>query len=74
MPQIARYPTRGDFILVKGPGFDVDSNTTKTHTVYPYRKHEGTDDAKLWYECVSDHALLLLDIEFRKGAFLNNEK
>jgi len=74
MPRTARYPTRGDYILVKGPGFDVDSNMTKTNTIYPYRKHEGNDGAKPWLECVSDHALLSLDIELRKKAFLNNEK
>jgi len=74
MPRTARYPTRGDFILVKGPGFDIDSKLTKTRTIYPFRKHEGNDGAKPRYECVSDHALLSLDIEFKKDAFLNNEK
>ena len=61
-PRTARYPTRGDFILVKGSGFDVVSNLTEANTIYPYRKHEGSNGSKPRYECVSDHALLSLDI------------
>ena len=56
-PRTARYPTRGDFILMKGSAFNVDSNRTKTSTIYTYRKHEREND-KPRYECVSDHALL----------------
>lgn len=62
-PRTARYPTRGDFILMKGSGFDIDSNKTKTSTIYTYRKHEGINGTKPIYECVSDHALLTLDVE-----------
>jgi len=42
---------------MKGSAFNVDSNRTKTSTIYTYRKHEREND-KPRYECVSDHALL----------------
>ena len=65
---------RGDWILARGPMFNVDSNSTMTDTVYPYRKMQlqETDaggavnkqgqDAEL-YECISDHAIITFDVE-----------
>jgi len=70
-PQTARYPTRGDFLLVKGPGFYPDSNLTRTDTIYPYRKHEATissDSSR--YECISDHAILSLDVLMNATTYL----
>ena len=62
-PRTKKYPTRGDFILMKGSGFNIDSNATKKNTFYTYRKHEWNNGTKPRYECVSDHALLTLDVE-----------
>jgi len=62
-PRTARYPTRGDFVLMKGSGFNIDSSDTKTSTIYTYRKHEVKNGTKPRYECVSDHALLTVDVE-----------
>eukprot|EP01083_Nonionella_stella_P278607 947506_1 len=62
-PRTARYPTRGDYILIKGSGFDVN-NMTKTSTLYTYRKHYDEGKKEEMYECVSDHALLTIDIDF----------
>jgi hypothetical protein len=63
LPRTARYPTRGDFVLMKGSGFNIDSSDTKTSTIYTYRKHEWNNGTKPRYECVSDHALLTADVE-----------
>jgi len=49
--------------MVKGPIFNVDSNTTKTETIYTYRKHEEADRKAAWYECVSDHDILTLNVD-----------
>ena len=48
---------------MKGSGFNVDSNDTKTSTIYTYRKHDWNNGTKPRYECVSDHALLTVDVE-----------
>jgi len=52
---------------MKGPIFNIDSNTTKTETIYTYRKHKEADGNFAWYECVSDHGLLTLDVDLNVG-------
>lgn len=58
--------------MVKGPGFDVNSNISKRDTIYPYRKHNGGGRNKPIFECVSDHAILTLDVAFRKEELKTN--
>jgi len=56
-PKITKYPMRGDWILARGPMFNVDSNSTMTDTIYAYRKKQEL------YECISDHAIITFDVE-----------
>ena len=56
---------RGDWMLARGSGFDI--NSTKTSTIFTYRLHKEEDQngvEKTAYECISDHALITLDVDF----------
>lgn len=64
-PSLSKYSLRGDFILMKqGQGYELNSNTTKTDTIYMYRRRN--DDGR--YECISDHALITLEVKVSKAA------
>jgi hypothetical protein len=64
-PRVARFPTRGDWILVKGPLFnETSSDKMVPNTIYPYKKYLQEGDEK--YECVSDHAIITVDIPLTK--------